>query len=752
MDRQPPGNECSPSARQPLAPIAHVTKDLSRQHGLSAHLLGTTNHAIQFATAFNASNWAELAARWHDLGKYRQAFQHYIRGVSGFEAHLIDSYPNKPNHSSAGALYATKTIPGPPGMALAFLIAGHHAGLANWSGELDERLKPAQRFLLDEALSADIPADIRQAPTTLPPPAGGSAGFHLWIRMLYSCLVDADFLDTESFFEQDKATLRGNPLCISDLLTSFNRYMADKQKQAKPSPVNTHRADVLRQCREKAHLPPGIFTLTVPTGGGKTLSGLAFALEHAKANQQRRVIFAIPYTSIIEQTAEVFREVFRELPHAVLEHHSNFDPDKETPESRLATENWDAPLVVTTNVQLFESLFANRSNRCRKLHNIANSVIVLDEAQLLPPAFLQPMLDIMRLLVEHYGVTFVLCTATQPALGSRQDVFGKTHLRGLDHSTKIIDDEATLYQALERVDFEFPPDLNQRQTWEALADELTPYEQVLVIVNTRRDCRALHALMPAGTIHLSALMCGEHRSQVIADIRQRLHAGLPVRVVSTQLIECGVDADFPVVYRAMAGFDSLAQAAGRCNREGKLPGKGRVKIFLPPQLAPRGLLRFGEQAACKLLPEHRGTTLKPGDFAAYFDTYYSQIDTFDSKQVQHLLNDPRDLRFRDAAEAFRLIADEDTISLIVPYTRPDGASSLDDIALLRKGIVFRELQRRLQRFTVSVRKKQVGELLRHGEINEPVSGYFVLETDKRYHPELGLLWEEDVFTTEDFML
>ena len=369
--------------------------------------------------------------------------------------------------------------------------------------------------------------------------------------------------------------------------TRFDEHMAELTRSAANTLVNRLRNQILQQCRDKAGQDPGFFSLTVPTGGGKTLSGMAFALEHAIAHGKRRIIHIIPYTSIIEQTAGIFRGIFGE---AVIEHHSSLDPEHETERSRLAAENWDAPVIVTTSVQFFESLFAARTSRCRKLHNIVDAVVVLDEAQLLPPEFLQPILNALNLLVVHYGVTVVLSTATQPALESRTNSFGKTVLRGLDHMREIIDDPDALYAKLERVHVRLPEDFHAGVSWERIAAEIAQHDSVLAIVNTRRQARELHALLPKGTIHLSALMCGQHRSDVIAGIKEKLRRDEPVRVVSTQLVEAGVDLDFPVVYRALSGLDSIAQAAGRCNREGRLD-RGEVVVFVPPEPAPPGVMR-----------------------------------------------------------------------------------------------------------------------------------------------------------------
>ncbi len=511
------------------------------------------------------------------------------------------------DHSTAGAIHAIRQF-GAHGRILAYLIAGHHAGLPDWSAAdtqgkaLSIRLGADQNHLLDRIPEQAIPQGIftQAKPTTKP--HGGPNGLHLWLRMLFSCLADADFLDTEAFMDGDKAASRSDYRDLPDLLTDFDQYMANKSASAEPTPVNVIRADILRQCREKATLNPGLFSLTVPTGGGKTLSGMAFALRHAVQHNKQRIIYVIPYTSIIEQTAGIFREIFGDN---VVEHQANLDPEKEDARSRLATENWDAPIIVTTNVQFFESLFAARSSRCRKLHNIVNSVVVLDEAQLLPPEFLQPIADVMNQLASHYGVTFVLSTATQPALGSFQ-TFGSPAFRGLDNVQEIMHDPDALYQQLKRVEVSVPVDLQTPRDWQSLAAELLQHPSVLCIVSRRDDARELHRLMTAheegkDTLHLSALMCGEHRSEVIADIKARLQRNEPVRVISTQLVEAGVDVDFPVVYRALAGLDSIAQAAGRCNREGKQEGMGRVVVFVPPKPAPPGLLRQAAQISVSLL-------------------------------------------------------------------------------------------------------------------------------------------------------
>jgi CRISPR-associated endonuclease/helicase Cas3 len=737
----------SPQTR-PIAHAAQYPDGAWREpHDLDAHLTAVAALSAGFAECYG-SDWARLAGLWHDLGKYRPRFQHYIRQASGFEADAhIKGEAGKAPHSTAGAVLATDRF-GPAGRVLAYLIAGHHAGLADWYGGLEVRLVNADsRAELSESLAANPPAELLDASAFKPDLRaipGGKGGFSLWVRMLFSALVDADFLDTERYMDPDKFALRNQWPALSELAHLFDTHMAKLAAAAPSTPVNALRADILRQCREKAPAAPGLFSLTVPTGGGKTLSGMAFALEHARAHGKRRVIHVIPYTSIIEQTADIFRSIFGE---AVIEHHSNAesDPERENHASRLACENWDAPVVVTTNVQFFESLFAARTSRCRKLHNLVGSVVILDEAQLLPPEFLQPMLDVLNLLTQHYGVSVVLSTATQPALSTRAYFDARQNLRGLDNVREIIDDPDTLYTKLERVQVRLPPDWQARTDWSQLALELAAHDSALAIVNTRADARALWEQMQMhgkGTLHLSALMCGAHRSRVIADIKVRLKVGVPTRVVSTQLVEAGVDVDFPVVFRALAGLDSIAQAAGRCNREGRLANKGEVVVFVPPKPAPPGLLRKGEDACRSVLHGITEQPLARARFAAYFERLYHACE-LDAHGIASLLEvDGKELavNFRTAADRFKLIADEDSAPIVVRYLGEDGLDDSIDkwLATLRKDGPQRWLMRKLQRYTVNLHRRDVAKLLAHGDIAEIIPGLFVQVSDFLYHPTLGL--------------
>jgi len=750
------GNGTIRTPDEPRA-FAHLVRDGGawRFHSLDDHLRETGELAAGFAAAFASADWGRLAGAWHDLGKYRLSFQAYLRAATAYEP--ADGALRRVDHSTAGAIHALDEL-GPTGRVIAYAIAGHHAGLADWhpgessSGSLSQRL--GQHELLDDALATGgIPSDLLRAtaPTTAPPTMGSASeieGAHLWVRMLYSCLVDADFLDTERFFDAARSDRRAG---WPDLETLRERLMRNQDAMPSRRPIDIVRTRVRAEVVAKAPLGPGFFSLTVPTGGGKTLTSLRFAFEHARIHGHRRVIYAIPYLSIIEQTADVFRAI---VGDGFLEHHSSLDPDERDPRSRAAAENWDAPLIVTTTVQLFESLFASRGSRCRKIHNIAGSVIVLDEAQLLPPDFLEPILAVLRALVDGYGVSVILCTATQPALASRSS-FGSS-FRGLEGVRELVDDPDALFDELERVSVEWPTDIARAGDWGALADRLAAERQVLCVVNSRADCRALVAAMPpeAEAIHLSALMCAEHRSVVIARVKARLLARDPVRLVSTQLIEAGVDIDFPVVFRALAGLDSIAQSGGRCNREGIFE-RGRVVVFVPPKPAPIGHLRRGEQATRSILAvtEERDR-MRPAAFRRFFERFYAEA-SLDRRAITPLLTDGArrlEFGFRTAAERFQMVADEGTATVLVPFGRGAGL-----LAELRRSTSRAEgpdrwLLRALQRFTVSVHRGHLLALRRAGALTEVLPDVFALAQPERYDERLGLLVDDLPGTIPDLVV
>lgn len=759
--------------------IAHVRKDPTdvwEEHSLQEHLYKTAQLSAEYAKSFGSSDWAELSGYWHDLGKFLPEWQKYIRKETGYDidAH-IEAVGGRPNHSTAGAVLSFQQHGKTVGRILGYVIAGHHAGLPDWypdsaGGDLQNRVYLDNQLRLGDLSrikNIDESSIYINKPLPSTPPSGIQKGkerneaFHLWIRMLFSCLVDADYLNTESFMKPEQSESRGNYPEIVELKRRFGRFITYKQESSDDTAINRQRNAILSACRKKASLPPGFFSLNVPTGGGKTLSSMAFALEHAFMHEKKRIIMAIPYTSIIEQTAKVYmygtdndeeiknniesgRILFGE--DAVLEHHSNIDPDRETNASRLATENWDAPIIVTTNVQLFESLFASKPSDCRKLHNIANSVIILDEAQMLPPEYLKPILSTLRVLVEYFGVTVVLCTATQPALegkiGSQLSAFD-----GLQDVKAIIERPEVLAEDFKRVEIKAPVDLSIRSSWEEIASELMTYDQVICVVNKRNDCRELHSLMPEGTIHLSALMCGEERSGIISQIKNDLKNNKPVRVISTQLVEAGVDIDFPVVYRALAGMDSIAQAAGRCNREGKLNKEGRlgnVVVFNPPKPAPAGLLRKGEDASKTILRLRKSIRLEPELFREYFTAFYSSVNSFDKPNFsEKLVKESGEFKFqfRTFSQAFRLIDDQKQKGIIIWY-KGERYNSRNLIKELRKHGPDYQLLRKLQRFTVNIPERIYNKLFEDGFIsNTETHGYAVQIREELYKAGSGLMYD-----------
>lgn len=736
--------------------IAHVRQNDNGQwieHSLEEHLLEVAHKAEEFAKAFNSHDWARLSGLWHDLGKYRLAFQVHIKKGSGYvpDAHITSENNPTTAHASTGALYAVEKL-GSHGTILAYLIAGHHAGLPDFEtddakGRALWEILQADKDLLREALKENILDNILNGVLPKTPPLGHPEDLHLWIRMLFSCLVDADFLDTEFFMSPNKAVNRVSNVTPKELLPCFNKYMESLQLEAQDTTVNYIRSEILTACRKKAIGQTGIYTMTVPTGGGKTLSSLAFALEHAAKHNKQRIIYVIPYTSIIEQTANIFRDIFNSLGDILIEHHSNTEPDKagnENSWSRLATENWDAPLIVTTTVQLFESLYAARTSRCRKLHNLVNSVIVLDEIQLLPPEQLNPIRHIIHSLNQYYGVTFVMTTATPTGLKEHISPFGKELLQGIS-SEEIIDTPANYYDQLNRVRYKLPDNFSHSQSWDEIAEELIGHESVLAIVNTRKDAKQLWKIMPKGTYHLSALMCAEHRSQIIKEIKERLKPehNEPTKVISTQLVEAGVDFDFPVVYRALSGLDSIVQAAGRCNREGKLD-KGEVVVFVPPTDPPKGILSIATHTTVSILTGFTDDIQAPDTFQRYFQQFFANIKEHDKYGVLIKLQQSAregQIQFRTAAQRFRMIDDKDTVPIFVRYGEGDSL-----INILGNGEPQRWLLRKLQRFTVTLYRYQFEAMLNRGDVQEICKGFYAQSDSGVYCDDLGLMVEQPELT------
>lgn len=701
-------------------PLAHSANQLGATHGLETHSRAVAELAGSFARHFESGAYAECAGLWHDLGKNAPGFQAALARAA--DAH-IEGSTGYGDHSSAGAIHALDAFRR-AGEALAFVIAGHHGGLGDRAEVLDVRLKePEKRKRLTDCLAAPggfVPEVARPAAPTFLGPGRREQGaelkrrFEFWVRMLFSCLVDADFLDTESHFDPGRGTLRGGRLGPAELLGLFDAHMGRFTGGGK---VNEVRRRVLEDCRRVGRESGrGVFTLTAPTGCGKTLAGMGFALEHARARGMGRVIVVIPYTSIIDQNAQVFRDVFGE--GNVIDHHASLDPLRETPENRVACENWDAPVIVTTSVQFVESLFSNKTSRCRKLHNVVNSVVIFDEVQTLPVGHLLPILDVLKELVANYKVSLVLSTATQPALKHRQS--GANEFPGFKGVKEIVGDVGRAFAELKRVRVVWPADLAAPVSWEGLAAELLRREEVLCVTHQRKDARELAELVP-GSVHLSALMCPAHRLEVIRGVKRQLEenrarrgrgeAVVPVRLISTQLIEAGVDLDFPVVYRAAGGLDSIAQAAGRCNREGRLEGLGEVHVFVAPTQPPAGVPRLGLSATRTMLDAEAGLDpLEPGKFDQFFRRVYFSHGGLDEAGIQALREG---WNFKSVAEAFALLEEDGAEAVVVPYG--DGLRRLQ---ALRDHGPSRERLRGLQPFVVKVYHGEFEAMKAAGAVEE----------------------------------
>lgn len=723
---------------------AHSREDTEKSewHLLQHHLTETARKAAEFANPFAAGELAYTAGLLHDLGKYSIEFQQRLQG-GNFRV----------NHSTAGALEALG-LHRVFGILLAYVIAGHHTGLTDWGSKADEsslagRLANTKNIPDYCAYKNEIILpQIQEIPPALRnSPSGRGFSAQFFIRFLYSALVDADFLDTERALNIENARLREGKTNLRGMASLLDKYLDKLNASSENTLVNNKRNDVLRLCREKANSAPGLFTLTVPTGGGKTLSSMAFALQHALAHNMERIIYVIPYTSIIEQNAAVFKQIFGD--GVVLEHHSNFsfpgdgDGDGEQEydpggleKIKLASENWDIPVVATTNVQFFESHFAAKSSRCRKLHNIANSVIIIDEAQMIPTGYLRPCLNTLLELVANYRTTVVLCTATQPAIN-------KLIPSGIK-ITEILENPTELYNSLRRVevnDLGFVDD-------DTLTERLLNHQQVLCIVNSKKHARLLFEKMDrasgrklphTGLKHLSTRMCPVHRSQTLGQIRSSLLRGDSCRVVSTQLVEAGVDLDFPVVYRSLAGIDSIAQAAGRCNRNGLLP-KGLLYVFSPEKHGlPAGWLSRTAAIGEEIFREG-GDPLSLDAVRNYFTLLYNiEGEKLDKNNIMGLIREQESslsFPFRQINDAFKLI-DESTSPIIIPWDEQCKN-------LLRQAARSKypgSFARQLQRYTVQVFEGEFREMLHFGIIEGIAGNYYALRDEAvqlHYSNEMGL--------------
>ena len=692
---------------------AHSENRDGEYHGLVDHLQAVADLAGEFARPFGGGDAAYYAGLWHDLGKFNPLFQRYLTGESS----------RGPDHKAAGTRVACQHI-GRCGL----LVQGHHGGLRasrDLSGWLEEK---GSESAVDRALElarAAIPNLEPEGRLELPEfAARDRVSAELWLRMVFSALVDADFLDTEGHFNPGQATMRETEHDVRHIWERFQQRHQDHARRAS-GPVDEIREEIYQACLEAAEHSPGLFRLTVPTGGGKTLSAMGFALRHASIHGLKRVVVAVPFTSITQQTAAVYREFLEEHlggePATVLEHHSMAESsdeeeyDSRQVRARLAAENWDAPVVVTTTVQLFHSLFSNRTSATRKLHRLANSVIVLDEAQSLPPRLLDPILDVLRQLTENYGTSVVLSTATQPAFEIIKPFRDMV-------ATEMVPDYPRHFRALQRVRYEWKTD--PALSWTQVADIMRESPQALAVVNTKKDALALlETLDDADALHLSTLLCGRHRQRVIQEVRRRLDQGEVCRVVSTQVVEAGVDLDFPLVLRAIGPLDSIIQAAGRCNRAGNLD-LGRVVVFQPEDgsASPFGSYRIATAITRDMLNAGSLDLDDPETVADFFGQLYQFVDS-DGAVIQ---SRRESFDYPEVAARFRMIEDETLDTVVTGYGAPaERRRIVDLVGQLRDGTTEgRSIMRALQPWMVPIYRSQAADMVRAGLLLEVVPGLY----------------------------
>lgn len=661
--------------------IGHLENE--RVQTLEDHLDGTAKLAGFFAKPFGMKETAILTAKNHDIGKYSTLFQAYIRGKK----------KKGGDHSTAGAQFLWKHQKelGPAAVAGAFCIAGHHAGLPNAGTKIDppheatlwSRMKndiPEYEFIANHGFMGNkIPVENFRKYSK------NQADGMMLTRMLFSCLVDADFLDTEYFMSQGTKK-RGHFLSIQELSDRFFTQLKSRGYLDPQTKINSKRYEILSLCMKKGESESGLYTLTVPTGGGKTISSMAFAMKQAVKNHKRRIIYVIPYLSIIEQTAEIFKDFLGK--DNVLESHSNVDYDG-TEESladrmKLASENWDAPIVITTNEQFWESLYGNRTSKCRKLHNIVDSVIIFDEAQMMPLDFLKPCLKALEELVQQYRCSAVLCSATQPELGQYMIL----------QPEEIMENIPELYRFFNRVIYQVDGEKN----YDEIAAEIKGHGQALCIASTKKEALEIFSRLEDGdSFYLSTNLCPAHRKKVIAEIKKRLAKGLPCRTVSTSIISVGVDVDFPAVYLEYTGLDSLIQGAGRCNREGKQsPSESIVHVF-----------RTGKEIKSRFMKKEKQVTglvlascgvchmAEPESIKSYYVNWYKNNEG--NMDRMDITGDIQKLAFQDIGEKFKLIQNN-TRSVFIPLD--DRAKEI--MKQLKQGIRTRDLMREAGQYIVNV--------------------------------------------------
>lgn len=713
---------------------AHSARNgTSMKHGLEEHLESTAKLAEAFAAPYDPEGLAKIAALYHDLGKYYHEFQAYLD-----QPELKRRYRD---HSSAGAVYVSEKLDDISALIVCMMILSHHSGLIS-AREWYKRVRKNQNQpFVQEALERgrSFLQHYQHAFPSMPtsyfdPEHPDMVSLEMRIRMLFSALVDADFLDTEHHFEPEKKALRRSlmtPEALFDLLLRFYRKL-EESDQAK-LPINVARSAIFYQCVGQGDQDQSFYLLEVPTGLGKTLSSMGFALKHAICTHKKRVIVALPFLSIMDQNASVYKKVFG--AENVLEHHSQADwavhETLANEKKKLAAENWDLPIIVTSTIQLFESLFSNKTSAVRKLHNIADSVIILDEFQMLPLELLEPIFATMEELMLTYNVTFVVSSATPLSFK------WKEYFANVGQPIPLMKQSEELFTKHLRVHFNYH---EEPLSWSDLVDEVLQHEQALVIVNTKEDALRLYQLLKGRAeetpvYHLSTLMCSKHRQDVLEQIKLKLQNQEGVYLVSTQLIEAGVDIDFPTVFRALAPLDSIIQAAGRCNREGKMH-RGNVVIFNPSEGGlPRGTYQMATAQTEIILTDYWDQLHLPQTYLDYFQKLYSlDPSRLDQKGIQKMRISPqKGLDFPQIAHDFRMI-DQETVSVVCGYD--DLARSLIEEAKQNPSL-GRTWFRKIQPYVVNLYENDPVFKDQPQSFWEIADHWFVLEADI-YDPHVGL--------------
>ena len=718
--------------------LAHINEDRTKTQTLNDHLSETARYAEKFASVFHGEADARISAMYHDLGKTTKLFQKRLMGANV-----------KVDHSTAGAIEVLNRYRNP---IPAICIAGHHAGLPNFGSKIGSvygdgsfwgRIKAtpgADIELYDNILEdSDVPTSDGKNPFLRSKDKNENAlSSYFYTKMLFSVLTDADFLNTEDFMTGN--TRRGQYESLDVLLAKLENHV--KKWDNAEGRLNQYRNGISRALSDEALNPRGMFTLTVPTGGGKTVASVRFALKHALQNKMQRIIYVVPYTTIIEQTQKVFEDIFGK--ENVLAHYATADYmmcEGETEQEnavfekrKLASENWDAPIIITTSVRFFESFFACRSSQCRKLHNVAGSVVIFDEAQMLPPRVLKPCLYVVSQLVGKYECSAVFCTATQPSVGK---ILGEDYMLGTSPITELCPEPDDMYRVFRRVTYRNEGILSD----ESLVEKLSGCKQVLCIVNTKHHAKALYDMLPEeGRFHLSTLMTPRDRRKTLEFIRSRLKKGLVCRVVSTSLVEAGVDVDFPAVYRALAGLDSIIQAGGRCNREGTRPKEESIVSYFVPENEPQPKYLAQNVCATERVIRDFSDIASPEAVQAYFDFLFYRLksDEFldEENVLRRITENPFD--FREIEERFFMIKNSDC-TVVIPCE--ENAELLESIR--HEGLRRGEL-RKLGFYSVNIPRFVFDRMLSEGAfelIKE--SGSAAILTDVRRYSELsGLVVEK----------